>query len=222
MSNTREEGKRDPLGHRTQLMHAHFEEKEWPIISVGNEHYLEINGTKYRIVDGGVTDFLNEYLVSIGAGLGRELITLMQHSPTLEDSYQSLKNKVKTLPKDAPTESILKLTVKFVRDRLDADAKVDLDKAVEDFCAKKAADPKALKYKEHPVITIGEFVREKKGVCRHHALLLCNMLNRLMVDQLLPEGEIHHTRDDITDRGAHVWVIYIPKNSSAIYLVDSL
>lgn len=223
MSNNREinEGKAGPLGIRTQQMHIRMEEDDWPVISEGNKRYLEVGGNKFRIADGSVTDFISEPIVSIGAGLGRELIILDQSSATLKQNYQLLKNKLTALPQPTSIETVIEATMQAVRQMLNADSPNDLEKTLNNFCDNKAKDGKSLKYKDRPVITMGEFVRAKVGVCRHHALLMSYLLNQAQKDGLLPSGKIHHTRDNVK-AGPHVWVTYLPANSQAIYLADSL
>lgn len=202
------------LFDRTAAMHANLAKKGIQTENFGDdEKLIPIQGTYHRIVNRSVTDFCSidqHPLVSIGAG-DREWIVLSQQSKVLDTHYQTLKKIM--IEELGNLEAKLDALKKFVRSILTIS-----DNDVDKFCSNQ----QHMTFQDMPIINLDEFIKRSLGVCRHHGLFTAYLLNRLMKDKLIPKGEIMHCRDDIP-RGAHVWVLYQPKEMvDDAYLIDTL
>lgn len=197
---------------RTAAMHAHLARKGIQAVDFGDdEKLIPINGTYHRILNRSVSDFCStdqHPLVSIGAG-DREWIVLDQPD-VLDKYYQELKHIIE---RDGfvNLETKIDRVIRFVRSKLPTS-----DSRVDKFCEGK--DHRT--FQDMPIISLAKFLHLGLGVCRHHGLFTAYLLDRLMKDKLLPQGEIMHCRDNIP-RGAHVWVLYRPDHGKT-YLIDSL
>lgn len=222
---------------RTVEMYDGMEERNWVEDTriINGEPYLIIDDTPYRILDSGVTEFDNrdKPLVSVGARLSRELIILDPSSKYLQSIYSKLKFGVENLnEEDQDIQTILNFTINFVRNFLRPDSG-KLKEKVNELRGDpnnymKSDDGKPIKYKGNPAILLDTFIRERVGVCRHHALLAAYLIHNLVLDGLLPPGHVFSHRDTVESGGAHVWTIYKPiqpvfrSNEYDFYLVDSL
>jgi len=199
------------------------------------------SGSLYRVLSAETcktTDFTDARVVSMGAsGVSdsREAILFdssLEKSPLLKKAYQD-----------------------FVRDRLDGKAlnPKQASKAIagyihevmfngttegqfqafydqwrsthlnpDDYISEVGASADASKC---PIIPIDEFIRNKRGVCRHQALVACYFISKLMKDRpdlFPPSGRVHHVRDNLLWRGAHVWAWYLHPDGHTIYHIDPM
>ena len=67
-------------------------------------------------------------------------------------------------------------------------------------------------------ISLSVFIQAKKGVCRHQALLVGYLLERLQRDGLVT-GKVSVDRNYIPGVGGHAWVRYI-SGSGDVYIID--
>lgn len=200
-----------PDDGRTLIMRENLAKKNWPTVKRGNEEYLQIEEVEYQVVTKKMKNFSKIKAVSLGADLNREIIILDTDSKFLNDKYQQLKIFLNRHNKD--TLAILKATITFIRENC---LPVIKEQTVQTFIASRRGE----KFLDYPVIPLEEFLKNKMGVCRHHALILAYFLDRLSAEGILSAGEVHHYRADIKS-GAHAWVFYKPIAESKLYLADS-
>lgn len=206
---------------RTQVMYQNLEQQRFEVKSAGGRSCLQTNGEQILILDGSITDFTSTPMVSIGAGAGnREIIYFDPKSKYLADQYQAalktmLTHKASEKGGKLTDKEILDATMLFIKDIFTSN---DED-AVKRFCEGWTGRSE----KGVPIIPLDEFLKNRLGVCRHHALLASFLLDSLIKDKILSPGKIHHQRSDVFG-GAHVWVIYEPDDMHRqdAYLVDSL
>lgn len=204
------------LRRRTEVMHER--------LNSGNKNHnnlthLEINQVSYRILDGTVTDFNSEKLISIGA-YDRELIVLDPSSIYLKTKYKQL---VKLIGKKTDTQIVLDQTIEFIRKQFNMDLQ-NKSAEVDKLCSNP--QNKLAIHQQSPVISLNIFLTHHIGVCRHHGLIICYLLHRLILDEKLPAGHVYLHRINL-EKAAHVWAIYKPISpivhaNQDLYLVDSL
>lgn len=83
----------------------------------------------------------------------------------------------------------------------------------ENFAAKEAELYKNKK------INLSYYIESGKGVCRHQALLLGYLLERLKQNGLI-SGEVSIDRNSVEGVGAHAWVRYKSGTSGIVYILD--
>lgn len=148
--------------------------------------------------------------------------TLDPQSAFLEKKYQELKS---SLPSGLIPRQILIHTMAFVRSSkgFNYDAK-------EDYVAEiDAITPQWYNHIHEgariAVIPIEELMIRNIGVCRHYTLLTRFLVIKLIIDHLLPAGDVYFHQDEITRqdgvRGTHAWVMYKPFHCAKFYWVDS-
>jgi hypothetical protein len=77
------------------------------------------------------------------------------------------------------------------------------------------------------VVNLKRFIEAKMGLCRHHAMLVCYLLQRMKMSNILPEGEIIHFRMVLKSKHrpnysvGHSFVLYRRPDHQEIYVVDS-
>lgn len=230
------------LSARSIRMYELLSERDEILIERGPHHYLNVGNTEYQILDETVTDYSNHPIISVGA-LEREQITLNPKSRFLHEKYLALKawiedpqsklvSKEPSETKDnaetiAPEQVILNKTLQFVR------AMFDEAKSTEEEIKKIVAAHKGEKNGVSPVIPVDEFVKLGIGVCRHRTVVLAYLLNQLILDHILPPGNILYHRDEIPmdigfghysrhENVAHTWLFYRPETMHFdAYLVDA-
>ncbi|MCX6806182.1 MAG: hypothetical protein NTY56_01930 [Patescibacteria group bacterium] len=69
------------------------------------------------------------------------------------------------------------------------------------------------------LINLSYFINAKKGVCRHQALLVGYLLERLKGEGYI-DGEVSIDRNSVAEVGAHAWVRYESSTSGKIYILD--
>ncbi len=80
--------------------------------------------------------------------------------------------------------------------------------------AEKAAD----KFEDQK-INLSYFISAKKGVCRHQALLVGYLLERLTAEGYI-DGKASIDRNYVSGVGAHAWVRYISGTTKEIFIID--
>ena len=182
----------DIFDGRTLLMAKHN-----PNVALEDKRpVVDVNGQEVPCVTRYTRNF-NQKLASVGASNSREIILLNPDSQTLEDTYLKLKSAVKKQKNIAMKLQVLnKITQKvFPNSKLNTNY-------------------------DGKFISLGQFIRDNAGVCRHHTLLNCYLLSRLKEDGLIPkDSEIIHHRQNVK-QGAHTWVIL--KTNSQRFSLDSL
>ncbi len=191
---------------RTLRMFGYMAKNDWDVSQ--DRQCIIIEEKTYRIISRDVHDFTSEPLASIGSGANREIVLLRPLS--LDGVYQNLKQ---TIDGTMGTEDVLKQAMVFVRDTFPNTKDGDVLRV-----AKSSTEPA---YKRNTVTFLDTFIQNKTGFCRHHALLLCYLLDCLMRDNLLPKGVISYHRDAIEQSETHTWVM-LQLNSSELYHLDSL
>lgn len=199
-----------------------MENKHWAIVNKQGVKALATKGKEYLIVTKMMTDFCKQAIVSAGAG-DRELLTLDPNSTFLEQQYQTLKTSIETenhkQGRTLNPSEIFAIVIKFIREQ---NFKVKSNNLENDILQLYKNWP-GERYESNPMIPIDYFLEKGIGLCRHHALYLSFLLNRLMNDKLLPAGKIHHLRHTFLKGSAHVWVMYQPDSQpKKLFLLDSL
>lgn len=153
----------------------------------------------YPCVTRHIRNF-NQRLYSAGSAKSREIIKLDPSSPLLGEKYNNLLLRISQHePKPLSIEQILRYVAKTTRG-----------------CFPSADDP--LLY-QGQVVGLDTLIANGHGVCRHHTLLNCYLISRLIEEGLI-KGEIIHHRQNLDTRGAHTWNII--KANGKIYSLDSL
>ncbi|MEI6169385.1 MAG: transglutaminase domain-containing protein [Candidatus Saccharibacteria bacterium] len=80
------------------------------------------------------------------------------------------------------------------------------------------AEKAAIKFKDQK-INLSYFINAKKGVCRHQALLVGYLLQRLTAEGYI-DGKASIDRNYVSGVGAHAWVRYESGTSGKIYILD--
>ncbi len=200
------------------------------------ETYLEIAGTDYRVLDSTVTEFNNDDkpIASVGKALGREIIILDPNSKYLKEVYKGLKTEIERFEEQIKRKNKEKMTAQLEKQISEAMLQLTMDHvkkclegrvpAVKEI--RESSTNWMAEYKELPVISLDTFIQKGAGVCRHHGLFNAYLLNRLIIDKLLPPGNVYVNRDVLKNGNAHVWAIYKPIQLKAshynVYLIDSL
>ncbi len=83
---------------------------------------------------------------------------------------------------------------------------------------KEYANDLAEKYKNEK-IDLSYYINDGKGVCRHQALLVGYLLERLKNEGQI-NGAVSIDRNSIKGVGAHAWVRYQSGTNNAIYIID--
>lgn len=198
----------------TQTMFARMKKENWDHFFVDNKCYLTINEVNYRVLDGKITKFNDEPIVSVGSSLMRELIVLDPRSTYLIEKYGDLKTQIQKLKHhERDINTIIGYAIRFVKSHLKSHSSSEFD----DFCK---SFPYKTVVKNNPVIHLDEFIKSGMGVCRHHALFLSYLVHNLVCDGLLPEGKVFYHRDRIKiveeegkKQAGHAWVIYKPNQT---------
>ena len=68
-------------------------------------------------------------------------------------------------------------------------------------------------------INLSYFIDNKKGVCRHQALMAGYLLERLKNEGYI-DGDVSIDRNSVPGRGAHAWVRYKSATSGVTYIID--
>lgn len=208
-------------GGRTQEMLERAEELGRTDIANG---YVEYNGKQYAIATRLTEAFYRKDVAGVGGGINNREIVLVDHDE-LDVIYQELRQH-------------LEKKNQFIKDgNRDIDAITKVLKAVCEFIVNKftgdtnemikpASTAEAQKY-----VHLGDCIKSTKGVCRHHGLLNCFLLDYLIQEKVIPLGKVRYFREKLTGKSwqgiPHLWALYLPDGyahndqSQVIFNVDS-
>lgn len=219
---------------RTQVMIYHLSTAGADITPDGK--IINHGNKEYTLVRHEVTDFTTKALLSFGSTPvgGREILLLDPNKESIiTDHYPKLAKIIKAKQQNpqCSTDDILQIVLDYIGKNL-LDPTATPEEVENLFDLKNWKDryvPPNEPSKDTAIVPLETYINEKKGVCRHHALLLSYYLNRLINDKLLPPGQIHHHRETLYDRGVvgHIWVAYLPdktdytNNKWTAYSLDS-
>ncbi len=197
---------------RTSVMMKYLESNFWPVSQ--DKEYLTLDGKKYRLLNRNIHDFRNECIASVGSK-DREILLLDPASPLLRLTYHLLAT---TIDNSDTIWSVLKKAMIFVR-------KIFSDNHIENI--KDIAKKNSLFFcKGHQVIFLDAFIENGAGLCRHHSLLLCYLIDCLAQEKFLNECTVTHHRETIMineQLTGHAWVVVqVLQRPSKIYHLDSL
>ncbi len=195
---------------KTANMMQNLQSQGCDIVVKDDKKYISIPwvGTAYRILDGAVTDFCHEPLISIGESpSSREYIVLNPDSPILKSHYDVM---IASCSQESESR-LLQAVINVVKSVFSSTA---VERVTQDW--------KGLRYLSSPVISLAEFIYKNPGVgmCRHHALFAAYLLSKLIQEGLL-KGKVYHARGYVNN-GAHVWVVYKPDQLDDAYLIDTV
>ena len=149
-------------------------------------------------------DFSYNDLCSVGSETSREIIILEPQLPEYTEMYERLSRQI---PVGTSVRDILNIVKSETRKY---------------FPKEELGDLVSTKLAEGSItIPLLEFIAGKCGVCRHHTLLNCFFLSRLLKDGLLTGYVIQH-RQDLDLQNAHTWAIFCNRSDGKIYSFDSL
>lgn len=174
---------------------------------------LKIGDQLFFPVTGRTQGFSRQLLVSCGSSPKRELLFLDPYnSPSLAKHFEEFR---KTVSSAMSTLEILTLLKQYVFDKVFFDHESNLTQRVEDFAS---GFPDTVVHSDYPgrripMISIDVFTSKGLGVCRHHALVICYFLDRLLSEEEpVLEGTVQHMRSVIPKvSGAHIWAVFTPK-----------
>lgn len=151
---------------------------------------------------------------------GREVLYYNPSSLTLQDCYDGLQTL--ELQKN-PTEDLqpnLQCLAKFVGGVFEH-REAEQVKRVVDEPTNKKIKLEGENAASLPAVNLTRFINEGVGVCRHNAMLVCYLLNRMKSDDWLPEGEIIPYRMVLKSGIGHSFVLFQTADKSEIYVIDS-
>lgn len=239
---SRNQGPEALIGERTQLMKGYLE-TDFESYDPSNKK-LKIEGEDYLTLSSDVTDISSKKIVSCGAHLegGREIILLdPENSRHLTEHYDRLKAKLLRMEK----------TGKFIGENSEGRIIAAVSEYVSEGIFPGGAGPKMLlrttnfikekelegtkrakvkpgrKVDDVPIISIDDFVNKGVGVCRHQALVLAYLLDRLTKEEHpMISGVVQQMRGTVRSADyegdyGHVWVSF-SSTSGSQYMLDSM
>jgi len=147
----------------------------------------------------------------------REIIYYNESSKTLNRLYQQLKEDCQQFK----IEKVIEILTRFVRDQLPSYEQDLVDNVVRTLFKHRIAFQGEF-YEEIPAVNLKRFLEKGVGVCRHHAMFTCYLLQRLQQDNLLPEGKIIHYRTTMKNRNGHSFVLIQDVIANCVYIIDTI
>ena len=180
------------------------------LVSHLNQGLIQVGDVSYCPVSGSTQDFSIHPVASAGSSPNREILLLDPKStPLLDEHYKKFRQKLK---KGMTTHDILFALGDYVRrDIFPCNAVKEVMKMIEDAKLTHLTTT----HRDHPeqkipIVPLNKFIERRLGVCRHHALALAYMIDRLLNEtNPLIQGTVQHIRGNIPE-GAHVWITFIP------------
>jgi hypothetical protein len=153
--------------------------------------------------------------VYLGSGKREEIVvddTKSEVKKAYEDLYEQLWEKVRNRQKEQEElgqdnnikNGILSDVFALVMEKMQYDSDF-ADKAGDEF--------------EDQKINLSYFINAKKGVCRHQALLVGYLLERLTAEGYI-DGKVSIDRNSVAGVGAHAWVRYTSGTTGDIFIID--
>lgn len=148
----------------------------------------------------------------------REILYYNEKSPTLNDCFEGLCTTKLLRGEDNLLHNLTCLAnyvcgIFECRDleRINAISADDKNKSITFM----GAQPTVIK-----AVNLTRFINEGVGVCRHNAMLVCYLMQRLQQQEWIPAGEIIHFRVTMKKVG-HSFVLFRTANHHEIFVVDS-
>lgn len=190
------------------------------------ERFCNVNGAKLLIynqfyfnITCGTQRFSQQRLVSCGCAEDRELLFLdPTSSPEIELHYDRF---LHTLSAGMTTEEILSQLKEYLRSHMFTCKKPQIEAVRAYNAAISAISARVARHKDHldwkiPMIPIDDYVRQGIGLDRHHALVACYFIDRLLTeDHPLLDGTVQFMKCNLPDDGAHIVTTFIPKRQGA-------
>lgn len=178
------------------------------------------NKKEFKIIDTQCTDFLSQPLVSLGEQIFnsncREGIILDSSSETLNACYMAV--NLACIRQKLNNLQTLQILLPFLRGLFKSSETSKINIAVES-CYIDSITPKS-GGTPCKLVPLQAFIAAEAGVCRHHALLACYIIHRLIQDNLLNAKEVHHVRGHL-DTG-HSWVMIKDREGQWIHFDSQL
>jgi hypothetical protein len=229
-----------PLGPRSELMHLEFNKKHFPTLS-HDFKTIKLNKKDYLVLTRQVSEFTKKPIAYLGSmPTLREVIILDPQSPKMIELKNELYDVLKTLPKENGViayQVAFPKVVEFLRAKLfnpdfpPSKLEAKTDQFIENWeHTEKGQHAKGFVdlagELTQDVIPLEEFIEHKLGICRHHALALCFLVDSMIQDKLIDQGKIRLTRDNVPTAnnrmGGHSWTTFVSSDFSSIWHIDSL
>lgn len=191
---------------------------------------LKIEGKDFRVIDSEVNEF-NIPLVSCGLSSSREMILLdPNNSPLLLAHYNNFDHLIARYMQgkgkdQLSPEDLINITNMFMCNCVFPRSN-NMESQVDDLVEKCKQDPTISKVNFQPCIPIDVFLKEKSGVCRHHALVGAYLLDRYIqehADTCSFKGKVQIMRDNVNGflKGGHAWLTLVCSNNKN-FCIDTL
>jgi hypothetical protein len=173
-------------------------------------------GTSFIILNSQRTDFVSRPIVSLGEQIfksnSREGIILDPKSATLENIYTGI---IRILPQCSSLLKMLDIVLGAFKNLFLHTHQLHLDKVVRGRTT-DSISPKNEGEICH-LVPLQAFLQEQTGVCRHHSLLACYLIDRLIKGNRLPAAAVHQVRGHVRGGDGHAWVMIKKKNGEWIH-----
>lgn len=191
-----------------------------------NEQTITLNGVEHRMLNHHMSRFLDsdKPLASIGAGVINREILIVKNDKYWPKLLEKIRNKILDTRQDDSVMATLKALSKETRTLLPSQWVFRINQ-LGDTAIKQGQYVLDIDDIEVPLVDLQSIVEGQDGVCRHHSLLNCLIIEDLIKHGVLPPGEARHHRQEIKE-GAHAWNIYIEyemdQKEGAVYSIDTL
>lgn len=182
-----------------------------------------INGKIYTPFTGMSIDTFTKNTISCGSSVDREMIILdAENSSLLKEHFNKLLAVIKNI--DSKDDiAILTSITRYIKKEI-FDKTENLIKNVEEFSKTYAAlnPANTIGYKGNyiPLIPIDAFIKERIGVCRHHALVTNYMIDGLIKKTIL-KGDVKAIRDNLDRGGGHIWNVFLSTDGKK-FIIDAM
>lgn len=167
-------------------------------------YFVSTNGQKYPVL-GRNSEKINGGVYP--GGSNREILVVDDQDETIRESYNELKSRLDQFfknKKNRHEKDILRKVYAYVEEKMPFDEdRVNMITA----------------FKENQLNSLGVFIRMKAGVCRHQALFIAYLLEKLKEENYL-KGNFSMERNSIKQVGAHVWIRYTRRDGLE-YILDT-
>ncbi|MFZ5391824.1 MAG: hypothetical protein ACOZAR_01385 [Patescibacteria group bacterium] len=167
-------------------------------------YFVSTNGQKYPVL-GRNSEKINGGVYP--GGSDREILVVDDQDETIRESYNELKSQLDQFfknKKNRHEKDILQKVYAYVEEKMPFDEnRVNM----------------IIAFKENQLNSLGVFIRMKAGVCRHQALFVAYLLEKLKEENYL-KGNFSMERNSIKQVGAHVWIRYTRRDGLE-YILDT-
>jgi hypothetical protein len=186
---------------------------------------IVIDGKHYVPLTGNVPHISTKPVISCGSTINRELTVLdPENSALLNKHYKHINKLLCRLKRETKNGFTEKMVVDLVSSYTNqiifprnSNSIQNVENIITNWTGKTIAFSNGISERQIPVIPIDEFIKKKIGVCRHHALVVCYILDRLTKESEQDRfiyGIVQHMRDNLpkTERhpeGAHIWATFM-------------